>query len=676
MKKTIGGDRLGSGGKMEVRLKNYERSSHNMSKTVRTTMTSGTLIPVYTEPILKGDTWEMDISTLIRTHPTVGPLFGSWKLQVDVFTIDVRLYNKQLHNNLTGIGMNMKNILFPLMRLNGQNVDMSASTEANEQQISTSSLLAYLGVRGLGTLTTANGEGRVEILRNAMPLMGYWDIVKEYYSNKQEEIGFLITGQGIATQKEINQIRRIRNGESSSDLGNIVTGREAVEFETNDLVRFYGNSLLHDDILVTPVSTGMEVPLSSLGWAESTNDEYIEFLVVNGPISLGAVYQGNTQGTSIARAEGTTIGTGTEGIISVEKFPLSNIDDLREAVFAQPKTSPLIIGYNEEENRGLPYSATVGQTTVNLGEETKTVMNSFFTMAGLGLKTYQSDRFNNWLSTTYIDQVNSISSVDVSSGSFTMDALNLAKKVYELMNSVAVSGATYQDWLEAVYGEKAYGAPEMPVYRGGLSSEIMFDEVVSSSDAIDYTGMNQPLGTLGGRGIQKRVEGGKIRFRVEEHGYVMVIASLTPRIDYSQGNKWWGKLYTMDDYHKPALDQIGFQELLTDEMAAWDTKIGTDGTETFFSAGKQPSWTQYMTNQNETYGEFARINSEMFMTLNRRYQATGNEARIEDLTTYIDPGKFNYAFAYTGRDSQPFWAQFGFDVIARRKMSANKMPNV
>ena len=39
--------------------------------------------------------------------------------------------------------------------------------------------------------------------------------------------------------------------------------------------------------------------------------------------------------------------------------------------------------------------------------------------------------------------------------------------------------------------------------------------------------------------------------------------SHTPRIDYSQGNKWWTRLESMDDFHKPTLDAIGFQELIT-----------------------------------------------------------------------------------------------------------------
>ena len=65
------------------------------------------------------------------------------------------------------------------------------------------------------------------------------------------------------------------------------------------------------------------------------------------------------------------------------------------------------------------------------------------------IKTYQSDLFNNWLQTDWIDGVNGISAVtavDTSEGSFKIDALNLAQKVYNMLNRIAVSGGSYEDW--------------------------------------------------------------------------------------------------------------------------------------------------------------------------------------------------------------------------------------
>jgi hypothetical protein len=64
----------------------------------------------------------------------------------------------------------------------------------------------------------------------------------------------------------------------------------------------------------------------------------------------------------------------------------------------------------------------------------------------------------------------------------------------------------------------------------------------------------------------------------------------------------------------------------------------------------------------------------MFMTLNRKYEQGQNG--IKDLTTYIDPVKYNDIFAESALDAQNFWVQIGNKITARRKMSAKVIPNL
>ncbi len=155
----------------------------------------------------------------------------------------------------------------------------------------------------------------------------------------------------------------------------------------------------------------------------------------------------------------------------------------------------------------------------------------------------------------------------------------------------------------------------------------------------------------------------------------MGIVSLTPRLDYSQGNKWDVNLETMDDLHKPALDEIGFQELIT-EQAAWFGTQFAMGSLQQNSIGKQPAWINYMTNVNQTRGNFAIQDNEMFMTLNRSYEYDPVTQTIKDMTTIIDPTKYNQIFAETSLDAQNFWTQIAVNITARRKMSAKIMPNL
>lgn len=171
MQVQLGGNRLGSGNKMSVDLHGFNRSNHDLSRSWRSSMAPGTLVPFMVEPILNGDTFDIDLESMIRTLPTNGPVFGSFKLQFDVFTCPIRLYNAQLHNNELGIGMKMQNVMFPMLQLVGPN-PTNIGQAPNQQQINSSSLLHYLGITGLGH---KDGDRNAQVVRqfNAMPLLMY-----------------------------------------------------------------------------------------------------------------------------------------------------------------------------------------------------------------------------------------------------------------------------------------------------------------------------------------------------------------------------------------------------------------------------------------------------------------------------------------------------------------------
>ena len=74
--KSIGKNTLGGGKSMQVDLKTYNRSTHNLSYAWRSSIGVGTLVPCMKLVGLPGDTFDIDIDTKVLTHPTVGPLFN------------------------------------------------------------------------------------------------------------------------------------------------------------------------------------------------------------------------------------------------------------------------------------------------------------------------------------------------------------------------------------------------------------------------------------------------------------------------------------------------------------------------------------------------------------------------------------------------------------------------
>lgn len=680
MKKTLGGDRLRSESKMEVYLPNFGRSSHNVGKIIRTSQACGTIVPYWCQIGLDGTTFYIDITTKVKTLPTTGPVFGSFKHQIDVFVIPIRLYIAALHNNALGVGLNMSKVLLPRFLVYSANTSIYEN-DTNRGQVNPSSLLSYLGIKGFG-------HSKINQYLRSFPAifnLAYWDIFKNYYANKQEEYAYVITGvnhtwKTISVGSGVSWSRTWT--ENKSVAYEIKPTAEKpkyikIEFEENvspeevNEIQFLTN---------IPDSTQKLNILTKLGNSfvfERTDPDAMGIKAPDNPRKATKVYvykvKQNIQIAYNMDVAGENLITMPDNQkIKLTQFKLKNIDDERSKILAAPSTSAYTLS-----NLTMPYGAATATLDLPNYDRTKTYhsSNAWFSQAGLAVKTYLSDRFNNWLNTEWIDGttggINAITAVDVTDGKLTMDALILQKKIFNMLNRVAITDGTYQAWREATYGIRSATLPESPIFCGGMQSEIAFDEIVSNS-ATD----EEPLGTLAGRGIATMYKSGRgLKIKCTEPSMIMALGSITPRIDYSQGNKWWTRLQNMDDFHKPTLDAIGFQELITDEMAAWNTEATGQEEVAYSSLGKQPSWIEYTTDVNETYGEFAAGMPLAFMCLNRVYEESTN-GTISNPSTYIDPTIYNNIFAESRLSSQNFWVQVAFDVTARRVMSAKQIPNL
>lgn len=651
MKRTLGGDRINSGNKMQVDIHGYGRSTFNKNRRHKTTMAAGTLVPLYIEPALPQDDWEVKMNIDVLTKPTNGPLFGRFSVEVHLYTFDVRLYNSWLHNNKLGVGNRMQDVKLPLIQWIVKQPNITQPLD--NQMTNPSSLMAMLGNRGLGVDRSTPPADEITGTVNALTLLGYWEIYKQYYSNKQEGIGGYIhaTPTVIKTVDSIN----IVNGNDAPVLLPIAPGGTTIVLERDSkaIISYTGATPNLNQIMVA-INGSEFLPINEIFTYSQGETGAILLSTIN------RIYNG----MPISQWRYINAEDLRDQPPAVETFPLENIDAIRELLLATSGDVPFTINQGSLAPYGPPLQLNV--TT----DEVPPLMSS---QEGLAVISYKSDKFNNWLDTESIDGVNGINAVtavDTSGGSFEIEALILAKKIYLMMNRIQASGGSYKDWMEVNWTEDYNFNAETPVYQGGLMKELVFQEVVSNSASEE-----QPLGTLAGRGqIGQKHKGGHANFKTKSHAMVMAVASITPYLDYTQGNAWWTNITTMDDWHKPALDGIGFQDSLTGLMAWWDNSI-IDEELVQHSAGKLPAWTNYKTDVNVASGNFAIENSEMWMVLARRYEQDIN-GRIADLTTLIDPVKFNHIFAQTSRDAMNFWVQADFEVTVRRSMSSEDLPNL
>ena len=655
MKRNIGKNTLGDSDKMAVSLREYGRSTHNLSSAWRSPMGVGTLVPFMKVIGLPGDTFDIDLEAKIMTHPTIGPLFGNFKFQADVFTCPIRLYNAMLHNNTLNIGLDMKKVKLPYAKM-----------WMPDEKSGKASILEYMGIRKKPKDAGQNDRaGYYQIV----PFLAYYDIFKNYYANKQEERFYVMGGSSIqnATTIETSDFEGERNG----------NGTNVLKCLKDATITITGTDIRLEDIKGFQFSIDGNVVVMSYiygknGWNLVTDEPNKKVLTTIAGWSYKFVdkFQG-TNGTKITlrgKTQNITQGQPTEAYTS--SFPLAEIDDLREYILSKGRQEILIDGYSEDKLKSLFIHKVLfspNPEKANTPESIPAI--AVREMGGLCLKTHQSDLFNNWVNKEWVDGdngINDVTDIDVSKGKLNLDALNLAQKVYNMLNRIAISGGSYKDWIETIYTTDYYFRAETPVYEGGMSTTIDFEAVVSKS-ASSASGTEEPLGSLAGRGFNQGKRGGKIVIKCNEPCYIIGIASITPNVDYSQGNDWdMTQLATMDDLHKPQLDGIGYQDLLSNQMHGRANSKD--------AIGKQPAWLNYMTDVNKTYADFVAGETESYMVLNRMYDVDEKTGELVNASTYISPKDYTYIFATNTDTNRDFWVQIGKKIIARRVMSAAQIP--
>lgn len=654
--RTLGKNTLGDNNKMKVAMRDYDMSTHDISTICRTSLGVGMLVPFCKILCQKGDIIDLNLINKTLSQPTLGPLFGSFKLQHFMFFGGFRLYNSWLHNNRTGIGMKMSDIKLPMMLARTYGTATEAKTN-----ISASSLYKYLGWSKSKRKGTAANTG---VQKNGVPLLMYLDIFKNFFANTQEDKFYMLKGVGEISFEVTNSYNNKNDGLFIVGKDNTktikITDKTTLNanITTNDYQSFW-NSL--NVKVLNSKGTVITTSLGKMTTVSNTKKIQLDNIDAN-PFATILLVSTTTETKKFLKTE-------------LGQYDLKLLDQIRDVILHKKGNETLILsGPNLEAPNN-------GSTELRNMFDDLTLAQAN-RLGGMLLKTYDSDIFNNWIKTDWIDGtggITEITSIDITAndGKLTMDALNLQQKVYNMLNRIAVSGGTYRDWLETVYTAGKYlDRPETPVFIGGMTQYIEFDEVISKS-ATETAYGTQPLGDIAaiGRG-GKPINNGHIHYQCEEPGYIMGLMAITPMVDYSQGNDFDLNLQTIDDLHKPALDGIGYQDLIQEQMVG-ETSTYQDGGQInqlkHLAANKTVAWIDYMTNYNRTYGDFAAGEALDFMVLNRRYEV-GSDNTIKDLTTYIDPQKYIEIFADTSIDSQNFWVQTVVQATRRGNYSAKQIP--
>lgn len=644
--KKVGSNRIGSGPKMTVQAHGYGYSTNDVSTTVTTQQGFGTVKPYGWFLLPPGSRLRMKMDAMVTSEALKYQLYGSAKIQWDVYEAPWDLYNSKLLINLQDQGYTMEDVKFPTMTLEARGFE----DEENmcTRQINPSSLLAELGAMALGQ-KEGDPSGTVSRTMMAMFLIMYYQTGKEYYCNKQEGIGYMIHTEEYT--KNITSVKIDPDNVTIPEYPTTITGQLLEELDVLIVDHTTDTTFNYDKVEVLVGGAWLKAKEVFKTWGTEVTGDYSYFTY---PKDEYLEMQ-------IASWRYTNTGTGETPFLV--EYDLKAIDRMMQEIMKNvDQPTPVNINKNTE----LPFGACFR----NDGE--KFSINA--TQEGLIVGCYQSDINQNWLNNEKVNALSARTKVKVDAeGYFSIDQFNITQKLYNVDQRIAITDGSAQEWFELTYAIDAAGRVLKPIYVGGLAKEILFNMVISTAGT-----EQEPLGSIASRGtLGDKHKGGYVQIEGKNGKLVMILGKITPRLVYTQGIHWYMNLRSVDDIHKPGLDKIAYQNWLTDQFFAPDTIIKNDGTLITKSIGKLPAWTPYTTNVDRATCRMA--STEAYKVFGRKYEAEmgpDGQYQLKDGTTYIDPTKFNNVFVDESLEAMPFDIVFGVEAYLTMVKSEEVIPGI
>ena len=272
----------------------------------------------------------------------------------------------------------MSDIKLPMMKANTKGIATAATTD-----ISASALYKYLGwskSKRIGADATAG------VLKNGVPLLLYLDIFKNFFANTQEKKFYMLKGAG-----EISlNIQKTYNNESNNTNYIIGKNQESLSITTS-----------------TTISTG----LSNINFQRFWNSIKVTILESDGGLynktldqltnnpKVATITLNNVTADPYATILQlfTTKETAKFIKTNLGQYDLKVLDQIRDVILHQKGNERLAItgtDFGTENNGSAELSNFIND--IILSQSNK--------LGGMLLKTYDSDIFNNWIQTDWIDE--------------------------------------------------------------------------------------------------------------------------------------------------------------------------------------------------------------------------------------------------------------------------------
>lgn len=155
----------------------------------------------------------------------------------------------------------------------------------------------------------------------------------------------------------------------------------------------------------------------------------------------------------------------------------------------------------------------------------------------------------------------------------SVDDVRVAFQTQLIKQLLMRAGYRYREFLMAFFGTDAGdGRLQWPSYLGGMSSDVLFSEVLQTSSSDSVT----PQGNMAGHGISA-TSTKRISFRCPEDGWIIGYMSVVPKACYNQGLPRMFTRETRYDYYNPLFSHLGEKLILNEEIYCDGTSADKEG---------------------------------------------------------------------------------------------------
>lgn len=233
------------------------RDFHDLSQSIYGTLTWGLLYPVYCRYFNAGDIVKIKPNFVLRTAPTVAPLFSPVEVRLHRFWCPLRLYHNAMRENSRSFDYTKSahHIL---------DTRVAFSNEVASHNFPSGTLIDWLSLLpNFAASTPTSHEGR--FAPAAEPFIAYWDIVRNYYGFAKNNVFSYMSSfsPSSASQGSMEQryqtldilddwVEGIYNSKQSVSIGmNAVPGYESI---SNWLPTFAPTDLLSKNLELLAVA--------------------------------------------------------------------------------------------------------------------------------------------------------------------------------------------------------------------------------------------------------------------------------------------------------------------------------------------------------------------------------------------------------------------------------------